>query len=361
MSDVAAGVAARSRPRRPVVVTDGWEVSGRGAPRAGLTITDCTPLTKVQVRAPIGGQAAAALGVRFGRAARDAAARWSSAPGRGSGCCWRPRPGAALDPERIAARARDPSATWVDLTHGRALDPAERNVRRRRLLAKVCGIDLSDDDHPGRRRVPDLGRRGGHRRDPRRPGRCRRGHPRPTCCTASDPPASTCSTPCSARAPSSASKSTDSGCPTPCPAALTPRTSSPCKEPKAMAFPSDLEIARSAQLKPIDDIASEIGLGMHLLEPYGEQVMKIKLAAIEELADRPEGEVRGGHGGHPDAARRGQDHHDRRARAGLQAHRQAGHDRDQAAVDGPDVRHQGRRRGRRVQPGGPDGGRSTCT
>ena len=54
-----------------------------------------------------------------------------------------------------------------------------------------------------------------------------------------------------------------------------------------MAFPSDLEIARHAQLKPVDDIASEIGLGMHLLEPYGEQVVKIKLSAIEELADAP--------------------------------------------------------------------------
>jgi formate--tetrahydrofolate ligase len=54
-----------------------------------------------------------------------------------------------------------------------------------------------------------------------------------------------------------------------------------------MSFPSDLEIARSAQLKPVDDIASEIGLGMHLLEPYGDQVVKIKLSAIEELADAP--------------------------------------------------------------------------
>jgi formate--tetrahydrofolate ligase len=54
-----------------------------------------------------------------------------------------------------------------------------------------------------------------------------------------------------------------------------------------MAFPSDLEIARRAQLKPVDDIASQMGLGLHLLEPYGEQVMKIKLDAIEELADRP--------------------------------------------------------------------------
>jgi formate--tetrahydrofolate ligase len=30
-----------------------------------------------------------------------------------------------------------------------------------------------------------------------------------------------------------------------------------------------------------------MGIGSHLLEPYGEQVMKIKLAAIEDLADRP--------------------------------------------------------------------------
>ncbi len=54
-----------------------------------------------------------------------------------------------------------------------------------------------------------------------------------------------------------------------------------------MAFPTDLEIARRASLKPLDDIASEVGLGSHLLEPYGENVMKIKLAAIDELASAP--------------------------------------------------------------------------
>ncbi|HEY7324809.1 MAG TPA: formate--tetrahydrofolate ligase [Streptosporangiaceae bacterium] len=54
-----------------------------------------------------------------------------------------------------------------------------------------------------------------------------------------------------------------------------------------MAFPSDLEIARGASLKPLEDVAAEMGIGSHLLEPYGEQVMKIKLAAIEDLADRP--------------------------------------------------------------------------
>jgi formate--tetrahydrofolate ligase len=54
-----------------------------------------------------------------------------------------------------------------------------------------------------------------------------------------------------------------------------------------MAFPSDLEIARGAALKPLEDVAAEMGIPLHLLEPYGEEVVKVKLAAIEELADRP--------------------------------------------------------------------------
>ena len=54
-----------------------------------------------------------------------------------------------------------------------------------------------------------------------------------------------------------------------------------------MPFPSDLEIARNASLKPLDDIAAEMGLSPDMLEPYGDYVKKIKLAAIEELADRP--------------------------------------------------------------------------
>ena len=54
-----------------------------------------------------------------------------------------------------------------------------------------------------------------------------------------------------------------------------------------MAFPTDLEIARGASLKPLEDVAAEMGIGSHLLEPYGEEVMKVKLAAIEELADQP--------------------------------------------------------------------------
>jgi formate--tetrahydrofolate ligase len=51
----------------------------------------------------------------------------------------------------------------------------------------------------------------------------------------------------------------------------------------------NLEIARSATLKPVEDIANEMGLGSQLLEPYGRDVMKISLDAIEELSHRPRG------------------------------------------------------------------------
>jgi formate--tetrahydrofolate ligase len=52
-------------------------------------------------------------------------------------------------------------------------------------------------------------------------------------------------------------------------------------------FPSDLAIARQARLKPLGDVAREMGVGDHLLEPYGDNVAKIKLEAIEELGERP--------------------------------------------------------------------------
>jgi formate--tetrahydrofolate ligase len=52
-------------------------------------------------------------------------------------------------------------------------------------------------------------------------------------------------------------------------------------------FPSDLEIARQAKLKRLPEIADGMGIGEHLLEPYGDSVAKIKLEAIEELEDRP--------------------------------------------------------------------------
>ena len=54
-----------------------------------------------------------------------------------------------------------------------------------------------------------------------------------------------------------------------------------------MAFPCDLDIARAASLKPLSEIAASMGIGEHLLEPYGPAVAKIKLEAVEELSERP--------------------------------------------------------------------------
>src|SRR5919107_576784 len=52
-------------------------------------------------------------------------------------------------------------------------------------------------------------------------------------------------------------------------------------------LPKNLEGARRAKLRPLNEIAAEIGIGEHLLEPYGEGVAKMKLDAIEELSGRP--------------------------------------------------------------------------
>ncbi|HEY6117498.1 MAG TPA: formate--tetrahydrofolate ligase, partial [Candidatus Dormibacteraeota bacterium] len=54
-----------------------------------------------------------------------------------------------------------------------------------------------------------------------------------------------------------------------------------------MEFPTDLDIARKAKLKPMPEIAELMGISERLLEPYGHDVAKIKLEAIDELKARP--------------------------------------------------------------------------
>lgn len=52
-------------------------------------------------------------------------------------------------------------------------------------------------------------------------------------------------------------------------------------------MPSALEIARQAKLRPLADVASDMGLPRELLELYGEGVAKVKLDAISQLSGRP--------------------------------------------------------------------------
>ncbi len=52
---------------------------------------------------------------------------------------------------------------------------------------------------------------------------------------------------------------------------------------------SDLEIARTATLQPIEAIGTAAGLLADEIEPYGRHMAKVSLTAIERLKDRPKG------------------------------------------------------------------------
>jgi heterotetrameric sarcosine oxidase gamma subunit len=136
-------------PVPPVLVVDGWEVSGRRA-QAGLTLTDCTPLAKLQVRAPIGGRAAAELAVPFGRAVRDPGGSLTAGSGPGE---WlllaAPGQGPVLAARMgdLAARCPGELVTATDVTHGRALVRLT-GPRSAGVLAKVCGIDTTEPVTP---------------------------------------------------------------------------------------------------------------------------------------------------------------------------------------------------------------------
>jgi formate--tetrahydrofolate ligase len=56
---------------------------------------------------------------------------------------------------------------------------------------------------------------------------------------------------------------------------------------KEESMPTGLEISRSVPLRPLDQVAATMGIDGYLLEPYGDAVAKIKLEAVETLADRP--------------------------------------------------------------------------
>ena len=56
-------------------------------------------------------------------------------------------------------------------------------------------------------------------------------------------------------------------------------------------MPSSLEIAQQATLRPILDLADEIGLLPEEVEPYGRYKAKVDLGVIERLSDRPDAKL----------------------------------------------------------------------
>ena len=56
-------------------------------------------------------------------------------------------------------------------------------------------------------------------------------------------------------------------------------------------MPSSLEIAQAATLRPIGDVADELGLLHDEVEPYGRYKAKVDLSVIDRLADRPDAKL----------------------------------------------------------------------
>ena len=148
---MSENVIARSpiSPAAPVRVVAGWEVSGASTD-AALTVTDSTPLAKVQVRAPHSGALAKVLGVPFGRAARDAGELLVGS-GPGQWLVLAPPGTAAAVARRLEGVAADSApgefVSVTDLTHGRALVRLT-GERVTDLLARLCPADLHHDMAP---------------------------------------------------------------------------------------------------------------------------------------------------------------------------------------------------------------------
>jgi heterotetrameric sarcosine oxidase gamma subunit len=133
-------------PAPPVTVEHGWEISARRSD-ADLRIMDCTPLAKVLVQAPADGEVARTLGVPFGRAARDEHGTLVTGSGPGEWLLLAPPGASAAVAKRVEEVQDDELVSVFDATHGRALMRIS-GAQTVDLLAKVCGIDFSEEITP---------------------------------------------------------------------------------------------------------------------------------------------------------------------------------------------------------------------
>ena len=54
---------------------------------------------------------------------------------------------------------------------------------------------------------------------------------------------------------------------------------------------SDIEIAQNAVMKPITEIASELGINEEYIEPYGRYKAKLSEKLYSELENKPDGKL----------------------------------------------------------------------
>lgn len=146
MAEAAPVARSPISPAPPVKVEHGWEVSTRRT-GADPRIMDCTPLAKILVLASTEGGVARALGVPFGRAARDEHGTLVVGSGPGEWLLLAPPGASAAVAGRVEEVPNEEMVSVFDVTHGRALMRIT-GAKTVDLLAKVCGIDLSEEVTP---------------------------------------------------------------------------------------------------------------------------------------------------------------------------------------------------------------------
>lgn len=136
-------------PLPPLVVAEGWEVSGRRSD-AALRLSDCTPLAKLLARGDAQGRFRARFGVGFGAARLLGPDLLAIGWGPGEWTLLGP-PGAEARLASVAALGRDDGSgeflSVVEVTHGHALMRLA-GAAAAALLAKICAIDFSDGVTP---------------------------------------------------------------------------------------------------------------------------------------------------------------------------------------------------------------------
>ena len=126
----------------PTTIKHGWEVSARRS-AAELKIIDCTPLAKILVLASPDGEVARALGVPFGRAARDPHGTLVVGSGPGEWLLLATSGTSPAVKQRVDEVQDEGLVSVFDATHGRAIMRITGALVPD-LLAKVCAIDLSE-------------------------------------------------------------------------------------------------------------------------------------------------------------------------------------------------------------------------
>lgn len=101
--------------------------------------------------------------------------------------------------------------------------------------------------------------------------------------------------------------------------------------------PTDIEIAQSAKMQPITEIAQKLGLSLDNIELYGKYKAKLTMEKVRDLESEKDGNPHTDNRYNPNTCRRGKDHSDCRAYRRSCPNRQKDHGMPQGAFIGAEL------------------------